>query len=486
MGMVRYLLDSYSMIHLSQSSRMRIGPNEDLASDAEVALPDIDNEFKKMRMDSKVGIVVPIVDTNVIPDRNAGIATLLLDLQSHASPEPDGQPLLANEFGLIDVGVSRATVAGPLKALLSQDLQMNVLYVATERPEAVPYAYVFHHGEYAGKIRSGLSRMISTKSASREVEAWHYAVDSHGKISSIGYSYRLYGNEVWESYFMGQAFLYGGERIAYADPDLDLMLATEVRKIEAMMSGKKMRDSHSGHLLTELGEYRIEIDPLEKGLKALGIQLQRTAIPNRIDGKQNVLFLGNVLNHYPKSEQIHELERVTSTMEEGDLIILQMDGLHPSFIEVSRIKKEGGQRKRERVRWIDTSRLELYKPDHGSDRWQKIDIKPMVQHMVTRFMECLDRQVTLAACQQSNYRVLCHQIVSHVFSTFFRTPPSARIMRIAIREALRRLPTEDGPKGLQSINTDVYRVFEEAFGIQRNLDVSEVDGPFTSVDASRA
>ncbi len=124
-GMVRYLLDSYSMIHLSQSSRMRIGPNEDLASDAEVALPDIDNEFKKMRMDSKVGIVVPIVDTNVIPDRNAGIATLLLDLQSHASPEPDGQPLLANEFGLIDVGVSRATVAGPLKALLSQDLQMN-------------------------------------------------------------------------------------------------------------------------------------------------------------------------------------------------------------------------------------------------------------------------------------------------------------------------------------------------------------------------
>src|SRR5512136_2188651 len=100
---------------------------------------------------------VPCVDTNVIPDRNAGIGSLLWDLQHPRDPERDGPPLLAPEFAFIDVGVSRARVSTVLKTMLAGDLEMDVDYVATERPEAVPYANVTILGETAQKIRACLS-----------------------------------------------------------------------------------------------------------------------------------------------------------------------------------------------------------------------------------------------------------------------------------------------------------------------------------------
>src|SRR5512137_619279 len=81
---------------------------------------------------------VPFVDTNVIPDRNAGIGSLLWDLQNPRDPDRDGPPLLDRAFAFIDVGVSRAKVSTALKTLLTDGLEMDVDYVATERPEAVP------------------------------------------------------------------------------------------------------------------------------------------------------------------------------------------------------------------------------------------------------------------------------------------------------------------------------------------------------------
>src|SRR5512135_138891 len=176
---------------------------------------------------------VPFVDTNIIPDRNAGIGSLLWDLQNPQDPERDGPPLLDAEFAFIDVGVSRARVSTALKTLLASDLEMDVDYVATERLEAVPYANVTPLGDRAEKIRGCLSRMFSSKEATREVKDWHFVADRQGKVSSISYSYDLHGNEVWESYFMGRTFLYSGENVEFSDPRLDDVLAPDVPKIEA-------------------------------------------------------------------------------------------------------------------------------------------------------------------------------------------------------------------------------------------------------------
>src|SRR5512142_391457 len=144
---------------------------------------------------------VPFVDTNIIPDRNAGIGSLLWDLQNPRDPDRAGPPLLNPEFAFIDVGVSRARVATVLRTLLASDLEMDVDYVATERLEAVPYANVTLLGDRAEKIRACLSGIFSSKGAACEVKDWHFVVDRNGKVSSTAYSYPLHGNEVWEAYF---------------------------------------------------------------------------------------------------------------------------------------------------------------------------------------------------------------------------------------------------------------------------------------------
>src|SRR5512139_889092 len=137
----------------------------------------------------KAQTAVPFVDTNVIPDRNAGIGSLLWDLQNPQDSDRDGPPLLGPVFAFIDVGVSRAKVPIALKTLLARDLKMDVDYVATELLEAVPYANVTLLGDRAEKIRGYLSGMFSSKEITREVTDWHYVVDSKGKVSSVAYSY---------------------------------------------------------------------------------------------------------------------------------------------------------------------------------------------------------------------------------------------------------------------------------------------------------
>src|SRR5512135_356944 len=166
---------------------------------------------------------VPFVDTNIIPDRNVGIGSLLWDLQNPQDPDRDGPPLLDPEFAFIDVGVSRAKVSIALKTLLASDLKMAVDYVATEHLEAVPYANVTLLGDRAEKIRGHLSGMSPSKETTYKVKDWHYVVDRTGKVASVAYSYHLYGNMVWEAYFMGRTLMFSGEKVEFSDPKLDEM-----------------------------------------------------------------------------------------------------------------------------------------------------------------------------------------------------------------------------------------------------------------------
>jgi hypothetical protein len=312
----------------------------------------------------KAHTAVPFVDTNIIPDRNAGVGSLLSDLQNPRDPDRDGPPLLNAEFAFIDVGVSRAKVSTALNTLLATDLGMDVDYVATERPEAVPYAHVTLLGDRAKKIRACLSAMISSKRATREVKDWHCVVDRQGKVSSVAYSYDLLGNEVWESYFLGRPFMCSGERVEFSDPTLNEMLASDVAKIEARIDLERKRHSDPSQPGGSWDGYRIERNPLEVGLAEFGITLQKTDVPQRIEDRQNVLFLGNVLNHYPQDEQVRELNRIAAGMEDGDLMIVQVDEVHASSIEVLLVKGQGIHKTRERVRWIDTRKREArVKPD---------------------------------------------------------------------------------------------------------------------------
>jgi hypothetical protein len=418
---------------------------------------------------------VPLVDTNIIPDRNAGIGSLLLDLQNPQDPGWDGPPLLDPEFAFIDVGVSRAKVSTALKMLLASDLDMDVDYVATERLEAVPYAHIRLLGDREEKVRGCLSRMISSKAAVREVEDWHCVVDREGRVSSVAYSYDLFGNEVWEAYFRGRPFLYSGERFEFSDPELDEMLASDVVKIEAKIDLERKRDSDPSQSGPSWDEYRMEKNPLEAGLAEFGITLQKTDVPQRISCKQNVLFLGNVLNHYPQDEQARELDRIASNMQKGDIVIVQVDEMEVSSIEVLQVKGQGSQKTRERVRWINTSKLEVRKPARGSGSWRQIHLKPGLERIVSRLIGCLGRTVISPEWSQEDHKILVYQYISHVFKTFFRALPVEETLRIAIREALRRLPSEGGPKGIPVFKDDAKDAYGGALGFNPGPIVSEAD-----------
>ena len=273
----------------------------------------------------KAQTAVPFVDTNIIPDRNAGIGSLLWDLQNPQDPDRDGPPLLDSEFAFIDVGVSRARVSTALKTLLASDLKMAVDYVATERLEAVPYANVTLLGDRAEKIRGCLSAIFSSKGATCEVKDWHFVVDRKGKVTSVAYSYHLHGNEVWEAYFMGRTFMYSGENVEFSDPKLDEMLAPDVRQIEARIDLERKRDGDPSQPAPSWDGYRMERNPLEAGLAEFGITLQKTDVPQRIKDRQNVLFLGNVLNHYPQDERARELDRIAAELPSGISTIRHAD-----------------------------------------------------------------------------------------------------------------------------------------------------------------
>lgn len=423
----------------------------------------------------KAQTMVPFVDTNIIPDRNVGIGSLLWDLQNPQDPDRDGPPLLAPEFAFIDVGVSRAKVATTLRTLLASDLRMDVDYVATERLEAVPYANVTPTGDRAEKIRGCLSRMISSQGATREIRDWHFVVDHKGKVSAVAYSYGLHGNEVWEPYFMGRTFLYSGEQVEFSDPRLDEVLSSEAPQIEARIDLERKRDGDPRQSGPSWDGYRMERNPLEAGLAEFGITLQKADVPQRIDDRQNVLFLGNVLNHYPQAEQARELDRIAATMEEGDLVIVQVDEVETAFIEVLQVKGQRARKTRERVRWINTKTLEVQKPDRASGSWRQIRVKPEVERMVSRLIECLGMKISSPEWGQEDHKVLVHRYISHVFATFFRALPVQETLRIAIREAFRRLPSAGGPKGIPVFKDDTKDADGGALGLDPSPIVSEAD-----------
>jgi hypothetical protein len=409
----------------------------------------------------KAQTAVPFVDTNIIPDRNAGIGSLLLDLQDSQDPDRDGTPLLGPMFAFIDVGVSRARVSTALKTLLASDLKMDVDYVATERPEAVPCANVTLLGDRAEKIRGCLSAIFSSKGATCEVKDWHFVVDRKG--------------EVWEAYFMGRTFMYSGEPVEFSDSKLNEMLVPDVQKIEARIDLERKRDIDPSQSGPSWDGYRMEKNPLDAGLAEFGITLQKTDVPQRIKDRQNVLFLGNVLNHYPQDEQARELDRIAANMEEGDIVIIQTDDVETPSIEVLHVRRQGAQKTRERVRWINTKKLEVQKPVRGSGSWRQIRVKPEVERMVSRLIECLGRKVSSPEWSQKNHRVLVHQYISHVFGTFFRALPVEETLRIAIRKALRRLPSEGGPKGIPIFKDDAKDAYGGALGLDPSPIVSEAD-----------
>jgi hypothetical protein len=428
-----------------------------------------------MITDMKAQAKIPFVDTTIIPDRNAGIGSLLWDLQNPQDPDLDGRPLLGHEFAFIDVGASHAKVATTLKTLLVRDLGMSVEYVATELPEVVPYAYVTPRGDKAEKTRGYLSTMISSKETRRVFTDWHYVVDQNGRVSSVAYSYDHVGNEVWEAYFMGRSFMMSGEKIEFRNPSLDEMLAPDVQNIEAKIDLERKRENDTDQPGHSWEKYAIEKNPLEAGLAEFGIILQRTNVPQRITGKQNVLFLGNILNLYPQNEQAHELDTIAVNMLEGDLIIVQTDEMEKSYIEVLNVKGQGIRKTRERMRWINTSKLEVHKPGPDPGSWQHIHLKPVLERIKSKLLDCIWRREISPDWSQEELKVMVHQYVSHVFATFFRALPVEDTLRIAIREALRRIPSKGGLKGIPVFSDDEQDVYGGALGLNPEPIVSDAD-----------
>ncbi|BCS32054.1 hypothetical protein TBR22_A12590 [Luteitalea sp. TBR-22] len=377
---------------------------------------------------------VPFVDTNIIPDRNVGIGSLLWDLQHPGDAGRDEPPLLGPAFAFIDVGVSRAQVAVALKTLLADDFAMDVEYVATERPEAVPAASVWLVGEPGETVRRSVARMISTTQTARDVDDWYFVVDREGTVASVTYCYELHGNEVWEAYFMGRPFMHEGERVAFSDPELDALLAADVMRIEAGMA--REQQAHALRRPAPSWEgYRVQWNPLQKGLAECGIVLQATDVPRRVPGRQNVLFLGNVLNHYPRDERARHFERITADMHEDDLIVVQMDGIETPSIDVFHLARHGGGVRRERVRWINTRTLEVRRRAPDSRAWQLLHLEPEVRQLVRRLVEDFCRSHGVGEAD-------VHGRISHVLRTFFRAAPVDATRRIAIQEAARRLSAD--------------------------------------------
>ncbi len=102
-------------------------------------------------------------------------------------------------------------------------------------------------------------------------------------------------------------------------------------------------------------------------------------------------------------------------------------------------------------------------------------MEPGVKRMVSRLIECLGKKVSSPEWSQKNHRVLVHQYISHVFGAFFRALPVEKTLRIAIREALRRLPSEGGPKGIPVFKGDAKDAYGGALGLDPSPIVSEAD-----------
>jgi hypothetical protein len=95
--------------------------------------------------------------------------------------------------------------------------------------------------------------------------------------------------------------------------------------------------------------------------------------------------------------------------------------------------------------------------------------------MVSRLIDCLGMKVSSPEWSQEDHKVLVHQYISHVFKTFFRALPVEETLRIAIREALRRLPSDGGLKGIPVFKDDAKDAYGGALGLDPSPIVSEAD-----------
>lgn len=266
-----------------------------------------------------------------------------------------------------------------------------------------------------------------------------------------------------------------GEKVEFINPKLDEMLTYDIKKIEEIIDLERKRDSDPSQTAHSWDGYKIEKNPLETDLAEFDITLQKTDIPQRIKDRQNVLFLGNVLNHYPKEEQTRELDRIAANMKDGDIVIVQVDELDACFIEVLNVKEQGAKKTHERVRWIDTKKLEAHKLVLDPESWRQINIKPPLERIVKHLIDCLGKKAISPEWNQKDQMLLVRQNINHVFATFFRAMPVEETLRIAIREALRKLPSEGGLKGIPVFKGDEIDAYGGALSLDLSPIVSEED-----------
>jgi hypothetical protein len=162
-------------------------------------------------------------------------------------------------------------------------------------------------------------------------------------------------------------------------------------------------------------------------------------------------------------------------MEERDLVIVQEDEVKASFIDVFQVKGRDAGKTCERVRWIDTRKLEVRQPGREPGSWRQIRVTPEVDRIAGRLVDCLAEKVSSPDWRRPEHRALLRQNISQVFRTFFRALPVEEILRIAIREALRRLPYEGGPKGIPVFEGDAEDAYGGALGPDPSPIVSEAD-----------
>ena len=156
-------------------------------------------------------------------------------------------------------------------------------------------------------------------------------------------------------------------------------------------------------------------------------------------------------------------------------MIVQVDEVQASSIEVLQVKGRRPRKTSARVRWIDTQKLEIQQPGRGPGSWRQIRVRPKVDRMVSRLVDCLGEKVSSPAWSREEHRALVRQGISHVFRTFFRALPVAATLRIAVREALRRLPREAVPKGMPVFKDDAMDAYGGALGPDTSPVVSEAD-----------
>lgn len=95
--------------------------------------------------------------------------------------------------------------------------------------------------------------------------------------------------------------------------------------------------------------------------------------------------------------------------------------------------------------------------------------------MVGCLMACLRRTVRSPEWSQEDHQMLVRRYISHVFLTYFRALPVEATLRIVIREALRRLPSEGALKGIPVFEDDAKDAYGGALGLGLSPIVSDAD-----------